>query len=165
MSKLYVMVGVPGSGKSTWAKTHCQEPDVVVSRDEVRFSMVAENEEYFSKENAVFKEFCKQITDNLNAGVNVFADATHINAASRRKLLSNVSGYDEVQAIVIATPYLQTFEQNENRAGTRAFVPRSVIRRMMNQLDFPTFEEGFSQISTIRPDQKIEILIKNGENL
>ena len=53
MKKLYVMCGGPGSGKSTWIKKNLptfKGYTKVVSRDEIRFSLVKEGEEYFSKE-------------------------------------------------------------------------------------------------------------------
>ena len=58
---LYVMVGIPGSGKSTFINTHCQSDWKIVSRDQVRFSIVREDEEYFSKEKKVFKTFIEEI--------------------------------------------------------------------------------------------------------
>ena len=64
MTKLWVMCGVPGTGKSTWIKNNLSkfEGEVeVISRDEIRFSMVSEGEEYFSKEDEVFKEFINRI--------------------------------------------------------------------------------------------------------
>lgn len=54
---LYVMIGIPGSGKSTWAKANKKEKDIYVSRDEVRFSLLQDGDEYFSKEKEVLKEF------------------------------------------------------------------------------------------------------------
>ena len=46
MSILYILCGPSGSGKSTWAKTdermkHC----AYVSRDEIRYSLVKEEED------------------------------------------------------------------------------------------------------------------------
>jgi hypothetical protein len=49
------MCGCPASGKSTWIKERFNEDtDAWCSRDKIRFSMVNEEEEYFSKENEVF---------------------------------------------------------------------------------------------------------------
>ena len=149
MAKLFLMVGVPGSGKSTWLKNHCKENDVIVSRDAIRFSMVAEGEEYFSKEKEVFKEYCRQISENLAAGHNVFADATHLNAASRKKVLDNVTGYDMVGAIVMNTSLTEALRRNDNRMG-REFVPRSIIKRMAVQFDFPDITENFDIIYEVK---------------
>ena len=156
MCKLYLMCGIPGSGKSTWLKNHACD-GVVVSRDVIRFSMVKEDEEYFSKENEVFAEFVRQINENLSVGKDVFADATHLNPASRNKLLNQVSGYDEVHAIVMLKTCDTALKQNENRIGTRAYVPRSVIRRMANQLQVPRLEEGFKSVIVITEEEKVTI--------
>jgi predicted kinase len=45
MTVLYLMCGIPGSGKSTWIKQNKIESDAVISRDVVRFSLVKEHEE------------------------------------------------------------------------------------------------------------------------
>ena len=148
MAKLFLTVGLPGSGKSTYLKNHCKENDVIVSRDAIRFSMVAEGEEYFSKEKKVFKEYCRQINENLAAGYNVFADATHLNAASRRKVLDKVKGYDMVGAIVMNTSLTEALRRNDNRTG-REFVPHSVIRRMAAQFEFPDVTENFDVVYEI----------------
>ena len=149
--KLYLMMGCPGAGKSTYLKTNLinfQNP-VVISRDNIRFSMVKENEEYFSKENEVYAEFISQIKDALRFEVEVFADATHLNELSRVKTLRALgeSLKDvEVNVIWVRVPVEVALNQNENRKGTRSYVPKSVIRRMHSQLTIPTKEEGFDHI-------------------
>ena len=156
--KLFVLVGVSGSGKSTLAKKIIEElskSTKIVSRDEIRFSMVAEDEEYFSKENEVFKEYINQIKESLNTNENTIADATHLNCGSRTKLLRAI-GDDlkdvQVYAIVVLNDLETILKQNDERKG-RAFVPRSVIRRMYNSLESPTLKEGFKEI----------MFYKNGE--
>lgn len=91
-TKLYLMCGIPGSGKSTYLKTRFIQPPVVVSRDEIRFKMVREDEEYFSHEKEVYNEFINQITQELKFFQEVFVDATHLNEASRTKLLRSLGG-------------------------------------------------------------------------
>lgn len=156
--KLYLLMGAPGSGKSTWVKNHLSLNDKYVSRDDVRFSMVSEDEEYFSKENQVFKEFIKRINEGLKE-YNVFADATHITAASRNKLLRNLTTKpDSVEVIWIKTPLDMALERNELRKGTRAYVPVSAICRMYYQTEKPEFEEGFDKIYIVEPDKEIQII-------
>ena len=157
MANLYLMCGIPGSGKSTWLKNHLKKFDKYVSRDEIRFSMVKENEEYFSKENEVFKEFCHQITKNLKNGYNTFADATNLNPKARKKLISNVSGYDELYIIVLETPLQIALKRNAMRTG-RSFVPESAIRNMYNSFEFPKIKEGFKTIYVITDNNPIKII-------
>lgn len=149
MSKLFLMCGIPGSGKSTWLQKNCGENDVIVSRDAIRFSMLKDDEKYFAKENEVFAEFCKQISENLAAGHNVFADATHLNANSRKKVLDNVTGYDMVGAIAMDTSLTEALKRNNNRKG-RERVPRGVIKRMATQFEFPDKTENFDVIDKIK---------------
>ena len=152
MSTLYVMCGIPGSGKSTWIRNNLTENDKHISRDEIRFSMIKEGEEYFSKENKVFEQFCLDIVSALKKGYNVFADATHINRGSRRKLLQQVATYaDSIQAIEVPTPVSIALERNEGRKdeGLR-YVPPSAIKRMYNQYEEPDYDEGFDEILIAR---------------
>ena len=131
--------------------------DVYVSRDDIRFSFLKEGDDYFAKEDMVWDTFVKSINEALEMGYNVFADATHINPDSRRKLLNAVKGYDEVDTIYINTPLCTALERNELRKDTERYVPRSVIKRMSYQFEEPTFDEGFNVIYVINPDMKIEI--------
>lgn len=160
MAKLFMLMGIPGSGKSTWIANHINnETDKYISRDEVRFSYVSEEEEYFSQEKKVFKEFTRQINEALNQGYNVFADATHLNEASRNKLLrAIVMNTSSTECIWVRTPLEEALRRNENRKGTRSYVPRGAIRRIFSQMTKPTFIEGFNKIYIIEPDKPIKIL-------
>lgn len=158
MAKLFLTMGIAGSGKSTWCKNHFDFTKIsYVSRDEIRFSLVAEDEEYFSKENEVFRQFVYEINDALNLGIDVVADATHLNAASRNKLISLIKApVDEINVIWIKTPLEIALERNEGRTG-RTYVPKSVIRRMFYQMEEPTFEEGFNKIYIVEDGKPITI--------
>lgn len=165
MVTLTLMVGVPGSGKSTFAEKMEKEYNALrVSRDVIRFSMVAEDEKYFSKETEVFNTFAREIAAKLFCGYNVIADATHITIKSRAKLINAVkrglkliSGNEnyleenvELQAYVVRKSLERTLEQNENRKGTRSYVPESVIRRMNEQFEDISTEENFETIIRIK---------------
>lgn len=170
MVNLILMVGIPGSGKSTEAAAAKDANTMVVSRDEIRFSLVAEDEEYFSKENEVFNTFCRKIAVYLYCEFNVIADATHITAKSRAKLINGVKAaykrltleheFDNevnLSAYVIETPLCRALAQNENRKGTRAYVPKSAIRRMYEQFENIGSDEPFTEVIRVRlPELKEE---------
>ncbi len=148
MSTLYVMCGIPGSGKSTWLRKNVKTEDKIISRDEIRFSLLQEGEEYFSREDEVFEKFCSEIKTALNDGYDVYADATHINRGSRKKLLQQVMIYaDKIVAIEMPTPVSVALERNEGRKdeGLR-YVPPSTIKRMYSQYEDPDYDEGFDEL-------------------
>ena len=143
MTVLYLMCGVPGCGKSTWINKNKIDTDVVISRDVVRFSLIKENEDYFSKENLVFNTFIDQINEAIDNHVStIFVDATHINETSRNKVLDRLHLSDEVKVIpVFIKEDLETcLHRNSLREG-RANVPEKAIIRMYNSLHAPTFNE------------------------
>lgn len=135
-----VLVGIPGSGKSYWASNEAKslEEDgyttVIISRDAVRFSMVKEGEDYFSREKEVFTEFIRQINEAMELGIDyVFVDATHISPASRRKLLTRLKPDKNTRLSFqeFKTPLEVCIARNAKREG-RARVPDSVIHNMSN---------------------------------
>ena len=161
-SILYLMVGIPGSGKSTWIANQVDvlEPwqYKVISRDEIRFAILKPDEDYFSRENAVFAQFIKSINDALAAGVQyIFIDATHISKASRAKILSRlrVPAGTELVVEVFCTSLPACLRRNAQRTG-RARVPDGAIKNMANSFEYPwptEFEKyNFSRIKTYRHD-------------
>ena len=157
MSKLTLMSGIPGSGKSTWLKDHINPSDVIVSRDAIRFSLLGPDDDYFAKENQVFKMYIAQINQALNEGHDVYADATHLNRASRNKLLSNISSkeLDEIGVIFMNTSLETALERNDLREGL-AFVSKGQIKRMFYSIQEPDLEEGFNFIVKVNEDGSLK---------
>lgn len=148
--QLYVLIGIPGSGKSTFAKNVLTEISTVISRDEIRYSIIKDEEAYFSHEKEVYKKFIKQIKDLMVQGKDVTVDATHLNATSRFKLLSNLKGFDyKINAFYFDTPLDECLGRNAMRRG-RAHVPEDAIENMYDNLTFPSKKEGFDYIYTVR---------------
>lgn len=156
MADLYLMCGVPGAGKSTFLKKYVQNlPNVViVSRDTIRFSIVKPNEEYFSHEDKVVDIFWKQINNALEEGKDVFADQTSLTIRARKWLLKHVHGYEHIIVIWIDENIQTCLERNEMRKGTRAYVPKDIIRRMYEQFDKPSLNEGFYMIFRYNSKEK-----------
>lgn len=120
MNNLYLMVGASGSGKSTYANNFINtygKPIKVVSRDAIRFSLLNDGAPYFSKEKTVFAKFIKEINEGLDKG-DVIADATHINEASRMKVISKVDlSKCKVSCIVVNTDETTAIKRNHLREG------------------------------------------------
>lgn len=165
MNNLYVLCGVPGCGKSTWAKNRMAENGptgigpqtwVCISRDEVRFSMIKEEDDYFSKEKQVFNEFVNRICGNLSDAwvTNVIADATHLNEISRSKLIDTIRRKRPNLPLRITMVYfdvpLEVCKFRNDKRGGRARVPDNVLEKMYVQLEFPKLRKGLERIEIVR---------------
>lgn len=142
----------PGSGKSTFIHKYRKPADAVISRDAIRFSIVKENEEYFAKEDYVFKTFIKEINKALKDETveRVFIDATHLSPKARAKVIKpmNKNNVAELNAIYFNVPINTAIERNNQRTG-RAKVPANVIVNMAKSYSYPTLLEGFTHIYSI----------------
>lgn len=146
MATLFILCGLPGSGKTTFCKNY---PEVVhISRDEIRFSLVKEGEPYFSKEKQVTRKFWKEINKNLSEGNSVFADQTSLTKKSRQLLMNHIT-VPNVKFICVevnGNNLKMSLERNEKRVGTRAYVSPEVIHSMSRDFEEPTCDEGFDEV-------------------
>lgn len=149
MADLILVCGCPGSGKTTWIKNNLTEKDVHVSRDEIRFSLIKEGEEYFSHENEVYQIFWNTINEKLKLGFNVFADQTNLTPKARKYLINHIEGYDKLKIVWVDVPIEVALSRNENRKGTLAYVPPKVIRNMRTSFIPPSEKEGFNSITKV----------------
>ena len=141
--KIYILCGVPGSGKSTWARKQVEELDgkgIIISRDAIRFSMLGDDDAYFAHEDAVFDEFIKKIQEAINdqEHTSIFIDATHLNEKNRNKVLSRIwrMGDDVIIGVYFDVPLEECLRRNALRTG-RALVPETVIKNMYESLTKP----------------------------
>ena len=158
MSKLYIMMGTPGSGKSTWCAKHINfQKDVYISRDSIRFSLLAADEPYFSHENQVYKEFINKINIALSHEENVYADQTSLDSRARKKLINSLSQKpDEIHVIWIKTPLNECLRYNSKRTGLER-VPEQSIIQMYHKQERPTWSEGIKYLHIIE-NEKEEIV-------
>ena len=165
--RLFLMMGTPGAGKSTFIRNHVRDFDnqVGVSRDVIRFRIVQEGEPYFSREDEVFDEFIGQINYFLSQDLDVYADATHLNRGSRAKVLRRLTSKPrEVSVIWLQTQLGVCLQRNEERKGTRAYVPPTQLRCMAHNLQIPSADEGINKLYIIRPNEHIQIITLVKEN-
>lgn len=144
MSKLFLMVGLPASGKSTIAKKYAEKENaIIISTDELRLELLG-NEETQENNELVFQEAEKRIKENLNNNKNVIFDATNINYRRRMDFLNRFNKFNPQKiAILVATPYEECLERNLKR---ERIVPEEVITNMYHNFYVPQYYEGFNEI-------------------
>lgn len=143
--KLFCMVGLSASGKSTVAKKLAKEYNcAIISSDDIRSEICNGNAGDQSKNEEIFKIFHKRIKENLLKGKNVIADATNITMKSRRCLLNNVKNISCYKiAYIIPKPVEQCIEDDIYREWPVSY---HIIQKQIMNFQIPFVEEGFDEI-------------------
>ena len=139
------MVGLPGSGKSTYAKTLTLDgkPYIIHSSDKLREELYGDAA-IQGDNNKLFAELHKRIKEDLRRGENVVYDATNIKKKNRIAFLRELEDIPcHKDCIVMATEYKACVYNNEHRERK---VPPEVIRRMFLNYQPPHESEGFREI-------------------
>ena len=147
---IFVTIGIPGSGKSTYLKNISDKNKCIISRDAIRFAMLQEREDYFAHEDAVIAEFHKQIKQALKTQKeNIYVDATHLTPKARKYIIDLAKKYNcEIIALYFDVSLEVALKRNKRRTGL-AYVPSTIIRRMWLRMQRPTTAEGFTKIINI----------------
>ena len=142
---LTVLVGIPGSGKSTWARDFGGRA-IIVSTDQIREEFWGDASDQRNPKK-VF-EYAYAVTKcALADGHNVIFDATNLTKKTRARLLEETKRFtNEKYAIVFMTPFDTCMRRNAARARV---VPENVLEAMLRKLETPTEDEGFDKIITI----------------
>jgi protein phosphatase len=151
---LVVLIGISGSGKSTFAAAHFR-PTEVISSDFCR-GLVADDENDQSATPQAFELLHYIAGVRLAAGRLTVVDATNVQPAARRPLIALAREHDVLAtAIVLDVPEQTCVARNASRPD-RAF-GAAVIRRQRDQLRRGLTglrREGFAAVHTLRgPDE------------
>jgi predicted kinase len=144
---LAVMVGISGSGKSTFAsglKTSLKAE--LVETDAIRVELTG-NAEDQSQNGKVFVIAKKRVNDYLSSGNNAIIDATSLSVRDRKDWIEIAkSNNAEARAYFVDTPVDVAKRQNASR---KRKVPEFVIDKQASKLQPPTKAEGFDSVSMI----------------
>ncbi len=153
---LVVLIGASGSGKSTFARRHFGEYEVLSS--DVCRALVGddENDQGVTKEAFEVLHFIAR--KRLEQGRLVVVDATNVQAEARRPLLALAKAHHVIPvAIVLDMPERLCHERNAGRPG-RDFGPHVVrnhsheLRRSLKRLK----REGFRQITVLDSPERLD---------
>lgn len=150
MNKLYVLVGVPGSGKSTWVANQEWAKDCAYISTDHHVERQAEIEGKTYSE--VFKDFmpfavkmmAADVVKAREAGKDILWDQTSTTLASRERKFVMLPGYYKI-AVVFRTP--DRSELDVRLAGRPGkHIPKKVVDDMIANWDEPTKDEGFDEV-------------------
>ena len=149
MAKLIMLIGIPGSGKTTHSVELSKKYNAkVISSDKVRQTFVG------IEEKDDFPTVYRLWIEELKNGVNVILDATHITPKVRKRTFDALEQYDveyDKIAIYFDTPVDVCIKRVEirNQDPNELFLPLDVIESYGKNIVMPTKEEGFEEIIVI----------------
>ncbi|MDT5034908.1 MAG: hypothetical protein QOE03_93, partial [Micromonosporaceae bacterium] len=161
---LIALVGISGSGKSTFAREHFL-PTEVLSSDAFR-GMVADDENDQSATVDAFAALHHVAGIRLRAGRRVVVDATNVHRHARAELITLARQFDVLPvAIVIDTPEPLAWERTRQRAD-RDF-GRTVLKRQAQDLRRSVRglgKEGFRKVYIVTDTADITISYEKAYN-
>lgn len=151
---LYVLIGISGCGKTTWAKkqkAHLEylvngkpyAPCDILSSDELRKELYGDENDQMHNEE-VFKELHRRLKDRMRQGISVIVDATNLSLKNRRAYLNCVSKIPCYKVAVVFDVPLEVCIENQKKRDRQ--VPEDVLRRMRMKFEMPFYEEGYNKI-------------------
>ena len=157
---LVVLIGVSGSGKSSFALKHFKKTEVI-SSDECR-ALVSDDEANQAATNDAFEVLYYIASKRLKRGLLTVIDATNVQRESRKGLIELGKAFHCLPvAIVLDLPETVCEERNQNRSN-RNFLPH-VIRQQSQQLKKSIKglkEEGFRQIYVLKSPEEVNAVLE-----
>jgi protein phosphatase len=137
MLLMRLMIGVSGSGKSTYAKKMFSG-EIILSSDKLR-GVLGSSESDQSVNYAVFSTLKNMAAYFLSLGKNVVIDATNVSPKSRADFIYVAKKYNaRIIAYYVKVPIEECIKRNNQRDR---IVPEEAIHRQFRSLSLPESTE------------------------
>lgn len=154
MPKFLMLIGVPGVGKTSWSRILSPYMVRLSTDDEIEFQASIWCKPYREIWEESIKDAEKGLQRILERAIlmndDMVWDQTNLSIKSRAKKLSRIpASYEKIAVHFITPPEHILVRRNEERKATGRDIPVKVLHSMIDQLQPPSFVEGFNQIITV----------------
>lgn len=152
MNKCYQLIGVPGSGKSTWVANQDWAKDCTHVSTDMWVEMEADRVGKTYSE--IFTEYmpkavqlmARQVELARDINRDIIWDQTSTTLASRARKFNMLPDYYHI-AVVFRTPeHKELMRRLVSRWDSGKIIPEHVVASMIASWEEPTEEEGFDEI-------------------
>lgn len=143
MTKFIMLVGLPASGKSTYAEKLKEKGYHIHSSDKIREELTGDVNSQ-DKNIDVFAELHKRVKNDLQNGISCVYDATNMSRKRRVSFLNDIKNIEcEKICILFLTPIEECKRRNQERERK---VPEGVFDKMLKSFWVPMEYEGWDRV-------------------
>ena len=154
MSKMYLMCGLSGVGKTTYAEKFAKENNLVYLGIDDCYAEINGDECIHENQFHAWILFYEKIHSLAVAGLDCIVDTNAITYCHRRQFLDWFPEFDEHHLIFIAADEDLRCENNNSR---RRVIPEEAMKKMREDFEYPSLRE-WGEWDSIRK-------IKNNNNV
>ena len=148
--RLYVLIGIPGSGKTTWVQNQDWAQDCVYVSTDTYVEQYAKSLDKTYTE--VFEEFmpeavnlmCQDVIVARSKDQDIIWDQTSTTVISRQRKFNMLPDYYAIAVVFRCPAADELVRRLSSRPGK--VIPVDVLHSMIKNFEIPTEEEGFKEI-------------------
>lgn len=150
MARCYQLIGVPGSGKTTWADS--QDWALICARISTDKWVEIYAKEVGKTYSQVFNDYmptavdlmAKEVVAAREIGRDIIWDQTSTTVKSRARKFNMLPDYEHIAIVFESPSRLELKRRLDSRPGKE--IPEAVIEGMLASFEMPTEDEGFKEI-------------------
>lgn len=157
--EVIIMVGLPGSGKSTYINNLKQnvfyDDYVICSTDQLLENIAADLNISYNEAHAnhytksIEREFKEEIWSAIKEDKNVIIDRTNLSVKSRNKMLSYFNKNYKKIAVSFDVTNIEEIKKRITNRGDHKSIPENILMKLAGSYEIPTLEQ-FDEIITVK---------------
>jgi predicted kinase len=156
MNKVFILTGLIGAGKSTWAREYIKNSEkvIIINRDSIRKMLNGDIYVYNINLEALVRSIAREtLSHSLDYGVDIIIDETNITKQKRQSWINLIRENNKDTEIVCV--YCSEKEKNLERRkkddrGISFEIWEKVYKHMLETFEEPTTNEEFDEIIEVK---------------